>query len=73
MCLPQAVTAMVGPTTLLVGGGLEMFRFVIGALGAAAIALPAGAQVQPFPASFQTQEIATKATIAMVRAFLSST
>jgi pimeloyl-ACP methyl ester carboxylesterase len=36
-----------------------MLRFVIGVLGALAIALPAAAQVQPFPASFRTQEIET--------------
>jgi pimeloyl-ACP methyl ester carboxylesterase len=34
-----------------------MFKFVMGALAAAALALPAAAQVQPFPAGFQTQEI----------------
>ena len=36
-----------------------MLRFVIGVLGALAFALPAAAQVQPFPASFRTQEIET--------------
>jgi pimeloyl-ACP methyl ester carboxylesterase len=34
-----------------------MFRFVIGALGALAVALPAAAQVQRFPASFRTQDV----------------
>jgi pimeloyl-ACP methyl ester carboxylesterase len=36
-----------------------MFRFLIGALGALALALPAAAQVQRFPTSFRTQDIQT--------------
>ena len=41
-----------------------MFRIVIGALGAFAMALPAMAQVQRFPASFRTQDVQTnRATI----------
>jgi pimeloyl-ACP methyl ester carboxylesterase len=36
-----------------------MLRLVMGVFGALAIALPAAAQVQPFPASFRTQEITT--------------
>src|SRR6266849_639845 len=40
-------------------GRCAMLRFVIGVLGALAFALPAAAQVQPFPASFRTQEIET--------------
>ena len=43
-----------------------MLRFVISALGAAAIALPAAAQVQ-FPAGFRTQEIATNGATIHVR------
>src|ERR1700726_592077 len=45
-----------------------MVRFVIGVLGAFAIALPAAAQVQPFPASFRTQEIETNGVTIHVRA-----
>jgi pimeloyl-ACP methyl ester carboxylesterase len=44
-----------------------MLRFVIGVLGALAIALPAAAQVQPFPASFRTQEIETNGATLHVR------
>src|SRR6267142_2661540 len=44
---------------LPMGGRCAMLRFVIGVLGALAFALPAAAQVQPFPASFRTQEIET--------------
>jgi pimeloyl-ACP methyl ester carboxylesterase len=44
-----------------------MFRFVIGVLGALAFALPAAAQVQPFPASFRTQEIETNGVTIHVR------
>src|SRR5712672_108484 len=41
-----------------------MFRIVIGALGAFAMALPAMAQVERFPASFRTQDVQTnRATI----------
>ena len=44
-----------------------MLSFVIGVLGALAIALPAAAQVQPFPASFRTQEIETNGATLHVR------
>jgi pimeloyl-ACP methyl ester carboxylesterase len=44
-----------------------MLRFVIGVFGALAIALPAAAQVQPFPASFRTQEIETNGVTLHVR------
>jgi pimeloyl-ACP methyl ester carboxylesterase len=44
-----------------------MFKFVMGALAAAALALPAVAQVQPFPAGFQTREIETKGATIHVR------
>jgi pimeloyl-ACP methyl ester carboxylesterase len=44
-----------------------MFKFMTGALAAAAIALPAVAQVQPFPAGFQTQEIETNGATIHVR------
>src|ERR1700726_4148652 len=44
-----------------------MLRFVIGVLGALAIALPAAAQVQPFPASFHAQEIETNGVTIHVR------
>lgn len=44
-----------------------MFKFMIGALGALAIALPAAAQVQPFPIGFHTQEIATNGARIHVR------
>jgi pimeloyl-ACP methyl ester carboxylesterase len=44
-----------------------MLRFVIGVLRALAIALPAAAQVQPFPASFRTQEIETNGVTLHVR------
>jgi hypothetical protein len=36
-----------------------MFRVLVGALGALAFALPAAAQVTPFPGDFRTQEITT--------------
>ena len=36
-----------------------MLRFLLGTLGAVALALPATAQVHPFPASFRTQNIQT--------------
>ena len=36
-----------------------MFRVLVGALGALALALPATAQVTPFPGDFRTQEITT--------------
>jgi pimeloyl-ACP methyl ester carboxylesterase len=44
-----------------------MLSFVIGVLGALAIALPVAAQVQPFPASFRTQEIETNGVTLHVR------
>jgi len=44
-----------------------MLSFVIGVLGALAIALPAAAQVQPFPVSFRTQEIETNGATLHVR------
>jgi pimeloyl-ACP methyl ester carboxylesterase len=44
-----------------------MLRFAIGVLGALAIALPAAAQVQPFPTSFRTQEIETNGVTLHVR------
>jgi pimeloyl-ACP methyl ester carboxylesterase len=44
-----------------------MFRQLIGILGALAFALPAAAQVQPFPASFRTQEISSNGTEIFVR------
>jgi pimeloyl-ACP methyl ester carboxylesterase len=44
-----------------------MFKFMTGALAAAAIALPAVAQVQPFPAGFQTKEIETNGATIHVR------
>lgn len=34
-----------------------MFKFIFGLLGLVALALPAAAQVKPFPASFKTQDI----------------
>ncbi len=36
-----------------------MLRFLLGTLGAVALALPAAAQVHPFPASFRTQNMQT--------------
>jgi len=42
-----------------------MFRIVIGALGAFAMALPAMAQVERFPASFRTQDVQTTARRSM--------
>jgi pimeloyl-ACP methyl ester carboxylesterase len=44
-----------------------MLRFVIGVRGALAIAHPVAAQVQPFPASFRTQEIETNGVTIHVR------
>jgi pimeloyl-ACP methyl ester carboxylesterase len=44
-----------------------MLRFFIGVLGALAVAIPAAAQVQPFPASFRTQEIETNGVTLHVR------
>jgi pimeloyl-ACP methyl ester carboxylesterase len=44
-----------------------MFRLVIGVIGALAVAFPAAAQVQPFPASFRTEEIMTNGATIHVR------
>jgi pimeloyl-ACP methyl ester carboxylesterase len=44
-----------------------MLRQLIGILGALAMAVPAAAQVQPFPASFRSQEINTNGTQIFVR------
>src|SRR6267378_4314619 len=44
-----------------------MFRFLLGTLGAVALALPAAAQVHPFPASFRTQNIQTEGATLHVR------
>src|SRR6266478_2045791 len=44
-----------------------MFRLVIGIIGALVPVLPAAAQVQPFPATFRTQEITTNGTTLHVR------
>ncbi len=49
------------------GGRCEMFRIVIGPLGALAMALPAMAQVQGFPASFRTQDVQTDGATIHVR------
>src|SRR5260370_37875527 len=44
-----------------------MLRFVIGVRGAVAVARPAAGQVEPFPASFRTQEIETNGVTIHVR------
>lgn len=44
-----------------------MFRFLAGAFGAIALALPAVAQVQSFPATFRTQEVQTDGATLHVR------
>src|SRR5467141_5206963 len=44
-----------------------MLRFLLGTLGAVALALPAAAQVHPFPASFRTQNIQTEGATLHVR------
>src|SRR6185312_3575842 len=44
-----------------------MFRFILGVLGAFVLALPAVAQVHPFPASFRTQDIQTDGATIHVR------
>src|SRR5882672_2117943 len=44
-----------------------MLRFLLGTLGAVALALPAAAQVHPFPASFRTQNIQTDGAMLHVR------
>ena len=46
---------------------VNLLRFVLGALGAVALALPAAAQVHPFPASFRTQNIQTEGATLHVR------
>jgi pimeloyl-ACP methyl ester carboxylesterase len=52
---------------LIDNGGEKMLRFVLGTLGAVALALPVAAQVQPFPASFRTQNIQTDGATLHVR------
>src|SRR6202011_5130462 len=44
-----------------------MHRLVLAAVAALAVAPPAGAQVQPFPADFRSEEIATNGTTLHVR------
>ena len=44
-----------------------MLRFLLGTFGAVALALPAAAQVHPFPASFRTQNIQTDGAMLHVR------
>src|SRR5467141_1447428 len=44
-----------------------MLKFFLGTLGAVALALPAAAQVHPFPASFRTQNIQTDGAMLHVR------
>src|SRR5258708_14343841 len=44
-----------------------MLRMMMAALGALLISLPALAQVEPFPAGFRTQEIATNGATIHVR------
>jgi pimeloyl-ACP methyl ester carboxylesterase len=44
-----------------------MLRFVLGTLGAVALAWPVAAQVQSFPASFRTQDIQTEGATLHVR------
>jgi pimeloyl-ACP methyl ester carboxylesterase len=44
-----------------------MLRFVLGTLGVIALASPVAAQVQPFPASFRTQNIQTEGATLHVR------
>lgn len=44
-----------------------MLRFMIGVLGALVIPLPAAGEVQPFPASFRTQDIQTAGATIHVR------
>ena len=44
-----------------------MFRTLFAAIGLAALVAPAAAQVEPFPRSFRTQEIATNGTVLHVR------
>ena len=44
-----------------------MIRTLLAAIGLAALAAPAAAQVEPFPKGFRTQEIATNGTVLHVR------
>jgi pimeloyl-ACP methyl ester carboxylesterase len=44
-----------------------MLKFFLGTVGAVALALPAAAQVHPFPASFRTQNIQTDGAMLHVR------
>lgn len=44
-----------------------MVRFMLAAVAALALSLPATAQVQPFPADFRTREIQTKGAVIHVR------
>jgi pimeloyl-ACP methyl ester carboxylesterase len=44
-----------------------MFRFLIGAIAALTLAVPTAAQVQPFPASFQVQDVQTDGATIHVR------
>lgn len=44
-----------------------MVRFMLGAVAALALSLPATAQVPPFPADFRTREIQTKGAVIHVR------
>src|SRR5260370_42378127 len=66
VCRPTGLMASVEATALR-WGRCAMLRFVIGVLGALAFALPAAAQVEPFPASFRTQEIETNGVTIHVR------
>jgi len=54
---------------LIDNGREKLLRFVLGTLGAVALALPlpVAAQVQPFPASFRTQDIQTDGATLHVR------
>src|SRR5258707_12726 len=63
---PTGLMASVEATALR-WGRCAMLRFVIGVLGALAFALPAATQVEPFPASFRTQEIETNGVTIHVR------
>jgi hypothetical protein len=48
-------------------GREHMLRFVLGTLGAVALAWPVAAQVPSFPASFRTQDIQTEGATLHVR------
>jgi pimeloyl-ACP methyl ester carboxylesterase len=68
ICVPSnALTATAGAIAPTNGRRSEMLRFVIGALAALVLALPAAAQVQPFPAGFRTQTVATNGAAIHVR------